>query len=121
MNLLSVNCEKYIVLWTGTVCWATNFYNYSPNVRLRKDNSVTKNFMTELQKDKLNPDFIQLELCHCNVNNKRRDTRMKETFNAFVRFSTLSKNVIKIDFMAIRVLSRRMTVLIKYKVQTSVV
>ena len=81
---------------------------------LRKDNSATKIFMTELRKDKLkNPDFIQLESCHCNVNNKRRDTRMKKTFNVFVRFSTLSKNVIKIDFMAIRVLSGRMTVLTK--------
>ena len=38
---------------------------------------------------------------------------MKETFNAFVRFSTLSKNVIKIDFMAIWVLSGRMIVLTK--------
>ena len=69
--------------------------------------------MTEPRKDKLNPDFIQLESCHCIVNNKRRDTRMKETFNAFVRFSTLSKNVIKIDFMAIWVLSGRIAVLTK--------
>ena len=38
---------------------------------------------------------------------------MKETFNAFVRFSTLSKSVIKIDFMAIWVLSGRMIVLTK--------
>ena len=74
---------------------------------------MTKIFMTELQKDKLNPDFIQLESCHCNVNNKRRDTCMKGTVNAFVRFSTLSKNVIKIDFMAIWVLSGRMIVLTK--------
>ena len=53
--------------------------------------------MTQLKKGKLNPDFIQLKPCHCNVNNKR----MKETLNAFLRFSTLLKNVIKIDFMAI--------------------
>ena len=45
----------------GTVCWATNFHNRLQNLRLRKDNSVTKVFMAELQKDKLNPDFIQLE------------------------------------------------------------
>ena len=57
--------------------------------------------MTQIQKDKLNPDYIQLEPCHCNVNNKRRDIRMKETLNVFVRFSTLLRNVIKIDFMAI--------------------
>ena len=38
---------------------------------------------------------------------------MKETFNAFVRFSTLSKNVINIDFMVIWVLSKNMTVLTK--------
>ena len=74
---------------------------------------MAKSFVTELQRDKLNPDFIQLESCHCNLNNKRRDTCMKETFNAFVRFSTLSKNVIKIDFMAIWVLSGRMIVLTK--------
>ena len=40
-------------------------------MKLRKDNSVTKIFMTELQKDKLNSDFVQLESCHCNVSNKR--------------------------------------------------
>ena len=57
--------------------------------------------MTELQKDKLNLDFIQLESCDYNLNNKRRDICMKETFDAFARFSTLSKNVIKIDFMVI--------------------
>ena len=32
---------------------------------------------------------------------------MKETLNSFVRFSTLSKNVIKIDFMALWVCQRR--------------
>ena len=74
---------------------------------------MAKIFITELQKDKLNPGFIQLESCHCNLNNKRRDTCMKETFNAFVRFSTLSKNVFKIDFMVIWVLSKTMTVLTK--------
>ena len=57
--------------------------------------------MTKLQKDTLNPDFIQLESCHCNMNNKMRDICMKETFSPFVRFSTPSKNVIKVDFMAI--------------------
>ena len=107
------DCEKCIVLWAGTVCWATNFHNYSPNIELRKDNSVTKIFVTELQKDKLNPDFVQLESCHCNMNNKRRDTCMKETFNVLVRFSTLSKIVIKTDFVAIWVLSGRMIVLTK--------
>ena len=69
--------------------------------------------MTELQKDKLNLDFIQLESCHYNLNNKRKDICMKETFDAFARFSTLSKNVIKIDFMVIWVLSKNMTVLTK--------
>ena len=38
---------------------------------------------------------------------------MKETLNSFVRFFTLSKNVIKIDFMALWVLSKKMTVLTK--------
>ena len=38
---------------------------------------------------------------------------MKETFNASVRLSTLSKTVIKIDFMVIWVLSKNMTVLTK--------
>ena len=38
---------------------------------------------------------------------------MKETFNAFVGLSTLSKNVINIDFMVIWVLSKNMTVLTK--------
>ena len=38
---------------------------------------------------------------------------MKETFNASVRSSTLSKNDIKIDFMVICVLSKNMTVLTK--------
>ena len=62
---------KIFIAWARTVCCATNFHNYSPNMKLRKDNSVTKIFMTELQKDKLNSDFVQLESCHCNVSNKR--------------------------------------------------
>ena len=102
-----------------TVCWATNFHNYSPNLRLRKANSVTKFFMTKLQKDKLNSDFIQLELCHCNENNKRRDICMKETFNAFVRFSTLSKNVIKIDFLAMWLLSKKMLICLQLVYQAT--
>lgn len=35
---------KIMVLWAETFHWATNFYPYSPNIRLWKDNSVTKNF-----------------------------------------------------------------------------
>ena len=62
---------KIFIAWARTVCCATNFHNYSPNMKLRKDNSVTKILMTELQKDKLNSDFVQLESCHCNVSNKR--------------------------------------------------
>ena len=58
---------KIFIVWARTVCCATNFHNYSPNMKLRKDNSVTKIFMTELQKDKFNSDFIQLESFHCNV------------------------------------------------------
>ena len=38
---------------------------------------------------------------------------MRETFNSFVRFYTLSKNVIKIGFMARWVLPGRMTILTK--------
>ena len=38
---------------------------------------------------------------------------MKETFNVLIRFSTLSKIVIKTDFVAIWVLSGRMIVLTK--------
>ena len=50
INLLSVKCEKYIVLCAGTICWATNYHPYSPKIRLQKDNSLTKIFTTELQK-----------------------------------------------------------------------
>ena len=31
------NCEKYIVLWVGKICWATYVQNCSPKMRLRKD------------------------------------------------------------------------------------
>ena len=104
--------EKYIVLWAGTVCWAINVHNFYPTQGCERIIQWQK-FSWQLQKDKLSPDFVQLEPCHCNVNNKRRDICMKETFNAFVGLSTLSKNVINIDFMVIWVLSKNMTVLTK--------
>ena len=50
INLLSVKCEKYIVLWAGTICWATNYHPYSPKIRLQKDNSLTKNFHNRASK-----------------------------------------------------------------------
>ena len=31
------NCEKYVVLWAGKVCWATHFHLYSPKTRLWKE------------------------------------------------------------------------------------
>ena len=27
------NCEKYIGLWAGDICWAIYFHSYSPNIR----------------------------------------------------------------------------------------
>ena len=62
--------------------------------------------------------LIQLESCHYNVNDREGEREGeifhgRETFNSFVRFSTLSKNVIMIRFMTMWVLSGRMTVLTK--------
>ena len=44
----------YSVPWAGTICWATCFHPYSPNVRLRKDNFSRQHF----KKDKSNPDSM---------------------------------------------------------------
>ena len=38
------NCEKYIVLWAGKICWAIWFHLYSPNIRLEKDEFSRQHF-----------------------------------------------------------------------------
>ena len=36
-KFVASNCEKYIVLWAGKICWAIYFHLYSRNLSLRKD------------------------------------------------------------------------------------
>ena len=38
------NCEKYIVLWAGKICWVTCFHLYSPNIRLQKEKNSRQHF-----------------------------------------------------------------------------
>ena len=40
-KLVFSNCEKYIVLWAGKICWVTCFHHYSPKIRLQKGKKIT--------------------------------------------------------------------------------
>ena len=63
INLLSVKCEKYIVLWAGTICWATHYHPYSPKIRLQNDNSVTKFLQQSFKKSNPVRQEFQKQVC----------------------------------------------------------
>ena len=50
--LVTVRKELYCPMGWDNLCWATKFHPYTSNIRLRKDNALTRVFMTKLEKDK---------------------------------------------------------------------
>lgn len=58
MNLLSVMVRNIYFLIGLDNLLGYKFSSLFANIRLQKDNSMTKILMTDLQKDKLNPEHI---------------------------------------------------------------